>query len=415
MRFMHVADLHLGNQQYNLDVRFNDFYLAFRKTVDIALESGIDVYVIAGDLFHKAAVNPLTLLQAEDGLRALREAGIKVLAVSGNHDRPRGRDSFSWLHYLHRNEYLHLLEPDLEVNDSCLGPEEGYVDIDGVRFIGVPWYGASSSAVMNRVSNDIDGLSRDGIRNSVLITHAGIENQVPDVGGCLRLSDLSPLRKHVQYIATGHLHKPFVVDDWIHNPGAIENCDFNEEAFRVHGKGAFIVEMQADGFVAVEKVVVAGRPFFTLSFATDIYSSPTELQSALRERLRNDSKSWQTNGQQPLVRVVLHGHLAFDRSELDFDDDVRLLQSELNLLLLRLHPAVDGYNISLSTGDEIPFDILEKQVFEELARTDIRYSHSAEAWGIFMRQIKDLALRDMPPDEIYEQFREQTRRFGKAQ
>src|SRR5436190_1198662 len=87
MRFLHVADIHLGNYQYNNKQRFNDFFLAFKQVAELAVTQQIQVCIIAGDLFHKAAVDALTLLQAEDCLEIMREAGIKILAVAGNHDR----------------------------------------------------------------------------------------------------------------------------------------------------------------------------------------------------------------------------------------------------------------------------------------------------------------------------------------
>jgi len=93
MRFLHVADIHLGNYQYNNKQRYNDFFLAFKQVAELAVTQQIQVCIVAGDLFHKAAVDALTLLQAEDCLKVMREAGIRVLAVAGNHDRIRYGDT----------------------------------------------------------------------------------------------------------------------------------------------------------------------------------------------------------------------------------------------------------------------------------------------------------------------------------
>ena len=44
--FVHVADLHLGYAQYNLDVRREDFDSAFREVVDKTIELKPDLSCI---------------------------------------------------------------------------------------------------------------------------------------------------------------------------------------------------------------------------------------------------------------------------------------------------------------------------------------------------------------------------------
>ena len=65
VKFLHIADLHIGFRQYNNDQRFEDFGVAFEKCVDLAISEDVNVCLISGDLFHKASIDPDTLLQAE--------------------------------------------------------------------------------------------------------------------------------------------------------------------------------------------------------------------------------------------------------------------------------------------------------------------------------------------------------------
>ena len=156
MRFLHAADIHLGNQQYNCSERFNDFYRAFQQITQTAIDQQVDVCILAGDLFHKSAVDPLTLMQAENCLRAMQEAGIRVLAVAGNHDRQRYQDNRTWLHYLAWNKRLTLLEPALMPEEpNCLVADKCYVDIGGARFIGIPYFGAATTAVLQKVIEEL--------------------------------------------------------------------------------------------------------------------------------------------------------------------------------------------------------------------------------------------------------------------
>ena len=84
--FVHVADLHLGYAQYNLDVRRQDFDNAFGEVVDKTIELKPDFMLIAGDIFHVARPSNVTLETAITNFRRLRDAGIPVLAVDGGHD-----------------------------------------------------------------------------------------------------------------------------------------------------------------------------------------------------------------------------------------------------------------------------------------------------------------------------------------
>jgi DNA repair exonuclease SbcCD nuclease subunit len=111
--FVHVADVHLGYAQYNLDVRRRDFAETFQEIVDKTIELKPDFMIIAGDLFHQARPSNVTLEVAITNFRRLKEAGIAVLAVDGGHDAAPNvvtgtilnpLDSAGLIHYLPRHE-----------------------------------------------------------------------------------------------------------------------------------------------------------------------------------------------------------------------------------------------------------------------------------------------------------------------
>src|SRR5947199_9822411 len=109
--FIHVADTHLGYDQYSVRERFNDFSRAFWSIMDDAVERRVDFVVIAGDLFNKRAIDAQTLIHAIEGLKKLKDKGIPVIAIEGNHDRSYYRDGTSWLQFLYYKGYLILLHP----------------------------------------------------------------------------------------------------------------------------------------------------------------------------------------------------------------------------------------------------------------------------------------------------------------
>jgi DNA repair exonuclease SbcCD nuclease subunit len=113
LSFVHVADLHLGYAQYNLDARREDFNRAFKEVVDKTIELKPDFMLIAGDLFQQARPSNVTLESAINNFRRLKDAGITVLAVDGSHDSApnvvtgtilKPLDSAGLVYYLPRHE-----------------------------------------------------------------------------------------------------------------------------------------------------------------------------------------------------------------------------------------------------------------------------------------------------------------------
>ncbi|MBS7657100.1 DNA repair exonuclease [Candidatus Bathyarchaeota archaeon] len=111
--FVHVADLHLGYEQYNLATRREDFDRAFHEVVDKTIELKPDFMIIAGDLFHQARPSNVTLESAIKCFKKINSEGIRVFAVDGSHDAAPNLitgtilnplDSAGLLYYLPRHE-----------------------------------------------------------------------------------------------------------------------------------------------------------------------------------------------------------------------------------------------------------------------------------------------------------------------
>lgn len=88
MRLLITGDLHLGRRSTRIPDRVPDASSAavWARAVDVAIAHEVDAVLISGDLVDQdnryfEALGPLEL-----GLRRLRSAGIRALAVAGNHD-----------------------------------------------------------------------------------------------------------------------------------------------------------------------------------------------------------------------------------------------------------------------------------------------------------------------------------------
>ena len=263
--FIHIADTHLGYEQYGVRERFNDFSRAFWDIVDDALYREADFLVIAGDLFHKRAIDALTLIHAIEGLKKLKAKGIPVIAIEGNHDRSYYREGISWLQFLCHEQYLTLLNPRMRDGAPVIAPWEqstmvgSHVDVlDGkVRVYGLPWQGAATARSIEGLAQALEAARAEeaaaGIEYRLLMMHTGVDGVVPRVQGLPTMAHFQSLRRHVDYLALGHVHKPYEFDDWIYNPGSTETCGAEEAAWE--DRGYYFVEIDSNNVTQSSEAV----------------------------------------------------------------------------------------------------------------------------------------------------------------
>ncbi len=88
--FIHTADVHLGRPFDSLGSRMperrEDLRAAFGRMVERAEKEKVDLFLVAGDLFDSPCPPPADREAARAGFLRLREAGVRVFAIPGNHD-----------------------------------------------------------------------------------------------------------------------------------------------------------------------------------------------------------------------------------------------------------------------------------------------------------------------------------------
>jgi DNA repair protein SbcD/Mre11 len=406
-RILHVADVHLGNQQYGLDERFNDFGRAFFAVVDYALKERVDVVIIAGDLFHKHAIDPLTLIQAVTGLGKLQDAGIPVVAVEGNHDRASYHDVHSWLHFLASQKHLILLSPTFEEAGVSFAPWNGrtggYVEVGELRIYGIPYLGAALPKVLAGLGAwFVSAVERPAY--AVLAMHAGLEGVVPHASGTVSMEQLQPIRPHVDYVAMGHLHKSFLRGDWLYNPGSLETCGTDEAAWV---RGVYDVRIDTDQTPAhtATLVPIPRRAFHLLRFAVDGHDTPGALYDAVGAFLSANPCPPGPDGRPPIVDLVLHGRLGFDRMALDLAFLEERLTEAYSPLHARVRNEATATGVAVTSEGSSARAELEHQVLVDLFSRDARFRAQADLWALAAAEVKDLVLAGASPVTVVDRIR----------
>jgi DNA repair exonuclease SbcCD nuclease subunit len=431
--FIHVADTHLGYEQYGVRERFNDFSRAFWDITDDALKRRVDFVVIAGDLFNKRAIDAQTLIHAIEGLKKLKDNNIPVIAIEGNHDRSYYRDGVSWLQFLCYQGFITLLAPTMREGipqmtawdpQTMLG---AYVDLLGgrIRIYGLPWQGAATVRTMEGMAQSMTAIRAEedeqGVEYRLLMMHTGVEGVVARVQGLPSRSHFQPLHACVDYLALGHVHKPYEFEGWMYNPGSTETCGAEEAQW--DDRGYYYVEIDSDMPERIidperkerihhaEHIKSKRRPFVRHNLRIDGLAEPDLLYDRLEDYCRRDGVLYQGAEVQPLVLVQLTGTLSFDAGALDMPRMEEMVRNHFQALYVRID---NNTNDQDYVPDDSEFDgsnrslwhELERRIFEELVARDSRYLPAKEQWSAVVAELKLKALEQDKPERIAQLLRE---------
>lgn len=409
-RSMNAADVHLGKLQYGSKERWNDFGRALAWLIDEAIRQKVCCLRISGDLFDSNTMHARTLLQATANLQRARDHGITVIIIPGNHDKPLYSDPFSWLDYLAEQELVMLLDPPFQDGSLILQPWDkrtlrgGYHDCASchTRTVGVRHYGAKIAVVVEALTRALAAISTTDRPYTVLMLHAGLEGMLPHYSGGLTLAELHPLRRYVDCIALGHIHKPAGIDNWIVNPGSLETCSIDEAAWE--DRGYWLLEIDpAQELVEFTSVPYSGRrSFLQFSFPVDGAKDPEQLYTDLRGCMTDEAMS-RDRADSPVVELRLEGVLKFPRAALDIPEIERLLTDLFQPIVCQIRDLTETDQAEIVVSQSASRTELERQVLRGLVGRDLQKAEQLDGWVATLRELLDMALRGGAPEGIIEE------------
>jgi len=307
-RFVHAADIHLDSPLKGLesypDAPVEQIRAAARRAfdnlVDLAVDEGVAFVLLAGDLFDGDWRDYNTGLYFTHRMGRLREAGISVFLVAGNHDAasPLTRA---------------LSLPDNVTLFSHKKPETKVLDQLGVAIHGQGFAGRSITEDLSRgFAQALPGLCNIGLLHTSMTGRAGHEPYAP----CTLESLIS---KGYDYWALGHVHQREVVHKhpWVVFPGNIQGRHIREAG----SKGCALVTVE-DGRIAE----VDFRELDVLRFALcrvdmdgcDDLDAATDRVRKAMELKRRDAE-----GRFLALRIILEGRSPVHGKALRQEDHLR--------------------------------------------------------------------------------------------
>lgn len=247
MKFIHVADVHLGatpdrGKPWSVE-RTEEIGGTFDRLLDLAEEQYIDLLLVAGDLFHR---QPLRRELKELNYRFENLSHTRVFIIAGNHD------------WLKADSYYR----DFQWADNVRFFKTGQVSYVYEEDLNVVVYGMSydSQEITRPVFDNLrpittigDGIALPSDCTHILLAHGGDERHIPINRDRLRGAGFD-------YIALGHIHKPEqIVDHLMAYSGSLEPTDKNDV-----GPRGYILGQVDDMGVYTEFVSFSARRYVDL-------------------------------------------------------------------------------------------------------------------------------------------------------
>lgn len=274
MRFIHVADVHLGAAPDGRggwsETRKKEIWETFRAILGDAARERVDLLLIAGDLFHRQPL-PEELKEVNYLFSSL--PGTRVALIAGNHDYLQPASAY--LNFPWSRNVACLFSRDCE----CVRFPEIHTSVYGLSYY--------RQEIPEPLYEGLRPVSADGCQ--ILLAHGGDARHIP-------ISRDSLERSGFDYIALGHIHRPQVVlKNRAAYAGAPEPVDCSD--FGPHG---YILGEYAKGRIHLQFVKRAKREYRML----EVPVSEDDTTFSLRDRLERmiEEQGWQN-----IYRLVLQG------------------------------------------------------------------------------------------------------------
>jgi exonuclease SbcD len=342
VRFLHTADWHVGRAIRGRS-RLDEFAAALDEVVGIAVDESVDAVLLAGDVYEHRAPAPEADAIVFDAFLRLHEAGIRVVAIPGNHDsavrlealgkllRPIGVHVAARVAPPEQGGIVSVPSRDgSELADVACVPfvaERRFGDAAALFEASERWYLSYAEGMGELLAAMTRGFHDD--RVNIVLGHLFTDGAMVTPGGGERELHIgiayavSPARLpgDVAYLALGHVHLPQAVKGSAapaRYAGSLLQLDFGEAEQQ---KSVSIVEaLQGKPSKVREVPLTAGRPL------RDLRGTLDELIAAARDV----GDAWlrvfvQTDGPVPGIadRVrealpnALDVHLVYERAEVE--------------------------------------------------------------------------------------------------
>jgi len=435
IKFLHLADLHLGKRQYNLKERYKDYFRVFTWMLALSVKEEVDFILIAGDIFDSKNIDPSVLTKVFYRIRDFKEEckkqlkrDIPIICIEGNHDNPVYKKR-SWMTFLADLKLIILLSGKYDTDTKTFTFDSyskkkanrgGKIEVKKDTYIyGVSYFGSFTQHIFTALKNAIP---KDDSKFNILMMHFGLEGQDPGSnkpGVKKETRTLKELHDSINYLALGHYHKQYVFpskDPWIFNPGSLELNDLRELSYT---RGAFLATISGKEYYRkdiksltcdngnTDPNLIPNRKFFPISSIdismTNSFEESTQFVLTTLKKwgvpLQNSkTKIKPSDLSCPIIFFALQGEVGYSRLEINTNK----LRQEILKTFSVLDVRINSKNL-FSTLDQIKaakeattIDEIEQSVFVALINESPQYKHIRDDVLHLLTDVKSELLQKKP-------------------
>ena len=325
VKFIHASDIHLGCQQYRNSHLSEDYIKAFQEILSIAKDHWVNFIILGGDVFTSLEMLPGNLLKIINILTDFKfytNGEIPIIAIEGNHDirrfsftRKLTKRGQSWLKLIASFGLIILLDANLNTSPTEMFEyynhdlkKGGKIQIKDVVIYGIRYIGQEPVENLSKIKAAIE--KKEDVFN-ILLQHYGIEGQMKNIPG-VKIEEAEILKDKVDYLALGHFHRQFIVNDWIYNPGSSEAASSIDASFK---RGIFLVEVYKEEIFrkTIKIIQLNNRSHqWRTVFISKHPRNKQELYNEIIQKLErvfkhNNVNIKRSNAETPILNLVLKG------------------------------------------------------------------------------------------------------------
>lgn len=349
MRFVHIADLHLGMsfKTASFGKEFGNKKRAgimknFNKVVEYIKNEKIELLLIAGDFIEGDHIEIKDLYDINYLFSKIPDT--KILLMTGNHDpQSQGGNPYQLINWVDNMELI--------PTRYCVKELEDY----DLSVISVSW-DSKGPMKLDKVKLEEQVKCCQG-KYRILMLHGDAYNENDYM--YLDTGYLETLK--VDYIALGHIHKPDRLKSMIGYPGSLEPLDFSES----YSHGFIIGEIEERGKVTFNQIESMINPMEILEIDVTGINARLNLIDKIEESITAQTSK--------MIRVVLRGELSpyIGESVFALEKDIKEIY-KLQLAYIEIKDkTIPAYDLEL--------------LYEE---------HKEDLIGYFIRRMKEKGLED---------------------
>ena len=355
VKFIHASDIHLGCQQYRNSHLSEDYIKAFQEILSIAKEQWVDFIILGGDVFTSLEILPGSLLKIINILTEFRfytDEKIPIIAIEGNHDIRRYtftkklvKQGQSWLKLIASFGLIILLDANLNARPIEMFKyynhdlkKGGKIQIKNVAIYGIRYIGQEPVEYLSNIRAAIE--KKEGVFN-ILLQHYGIEGQMENIPG-VKISEVEILKDKIDYLALGHFHRQFIVNDWIYNPGSSEATSSIDTSFK---RGIFLVEVFKDEIfkksIKIIRLNNRSHQWQTI-FVSKQQKNKQELYNEVINKLEkvfrySDTNIKPSDSEMPILNLILKGEEPSKSCKIKINDLRELLCNTFPIIDVKIY------------------------------------------------------------------------------